>query len=179
LYATTSFAGLKSEILEQLAANHVKVDFGKIHGQRVFDNYIASVTNFTARLPPFDFVLHDKRQYLRVKSDDIQFARFKRNPKADRRVAIIPTCEPRIKLIVIPLMLVETELNQGMARAASEVIANLEIMRKTERVCLLIPSFSLRTEFEIPDLTGVMLNTDSRIATAHMAVKMNLVHGRY
>lgn len=44
---------------------------------------------------------------------------------------------------------------------------------------VLLPGFNLQTFFEVPELIGVKLAGGKQVATAYMAVNLNLISGRH
>ena len=44
------------------------------------DSVCGSVTSLVSRLPPFDFVEHEGKRYLKIKSSTIVLARYTKNP---------------------------------------------------------------------------------------------------
>ena len=62
------------------------------------------------------------------------------------------------------------------------MLNNLEIAKAPDgksKMSILMPSFNLETQFEIPNLVGAQLTSGVRVATAHMAVNLNLIRGNY
>jgi hypothetical protein len=86
-------------------------------------------------------------------------AKYTKNPKASERIAIIPTDEERLKLIVVPLSVVDAEIamSQSMMKVVREVLSNIEVLDRaddTRQVSLLIPSFAQELVFDVPELVG-------------------------
>lgn len=123
---------------------------------RRYDLYCASVTSMVSRLPPFDFAQFEGRPYLNIKSPNIVLAKYLKNAKSMERIAIVPTDEERIKIIIVPVSLVKTELEQSrsMQKVVRDVLGNIEIIELEEKVSMLIPSFNLDTVIELPELVG-------------------------
>jgi len=157
LFATRSLLEAKSEhTVELLASQNLKVDIGSLHAMRRYDLYCASVTSMVSRLPPFDFAQFEGRPYLNIKSPNIVLAKYLKNAKSMERIAIVPTDEERIKIIIVPVSLVKTELEQSrsMQKVVRDVLGNIEIIELEEKVSMLIPSFNLDTVIELPELVG-------------------------
>lgn len=57
-------------------------------------------------------------------------AKYTKNPKARERVAIIPTDEERLKLILVPLSAVDAEMSksQSLMNVVREVLSNIEVI---------------------------------------------------
>lgn len=60
-----------------------------------------------ARLPPFDCTDRLGKAYLNIKSKNIVMANYTKNTTAFDEIAIIPTDEERLKIIIIPISIVE------------------------------------------------------------------------
>lgn len=68
--------------------------------------YLSSVTSLICRLPPFDFAEQNGNCHLRIKSENLTFA--KHIPAGSKKaigteVVIIPTDDDRLKIIIIPM----------------------------------------------------------------------------
>ena len=62
------------------------------------------MTSLSIRLPAFDHVEHNQKVYLKIKSDEFMFAKsgaISDSANASS-VVIIPTDDPRLKVIIIP-----------------------------------------------------------------------------
>jgi hypothetical protein len=57
-----------------------------------------------SRLPPFDFYEHKGKAYLQLKSNDIAICKYP-GGQSDAPIAIVPTDEDRLQIMVIPLSL--------------------------------------------------------------------------
>ena len=117
-------------ISKLLASQGLNVDVPKLVGGRPSDQICGAVTSLVSRLPPFDFIERDGKRCLNVKSGGIVLARYTRNPQTSEQVAIIPTDEERLKIIVIPLSVVNAELSQSrsMQKVVREVLSNIEVL---------------------------------------------------
>ena len=82
--------------------------------------------------------------------------KYLKNTSSVERIAIIPTDEERIKIIIVPVSLVKNELeqSQSMQKVVRDVLGNIELIEQEERVSMLIPSFSINTIAELPELMG-------------------------
>lgn len=108
-------------------------------------------------------------------------AKYLKQADSEERIAIIPTDEERIKVIIVPVSLVKAELEQtkSMQKVVRDVLSNIDTVDTDQIVSMMIPSFNLNTVIELPELVGAQLTRDKKVAAAHMAVNINLIKGRY
>ena len=64
--------------------------------------YLSSVTSMTIRLPAFDHVCLNDKAYMKIKSDEFMFAKSGAVTSSESNVVIVPTDDPRLKVIIIP-----------------------------------------------------------------------------
>lgn len=144
LYATRSLLSTNPAAIQVL-----------VYSQNLFPSLphgtlCASVTSLASRLPPFDFAMHDNRPYLYIKSSAIVFARYAKKPSLADLVIVIPTDEDRLKIILIPVSLVEQELRgASKMKTVRQVLNHLEVVKTSsgsgDKLSILMPSFSLKT----------------------------------
>lgn len=60
--------------------------------------------SLTIRIPAFDHVSHNEKAYLKIKSDEFIFAKsgMLSDSESGSSVVIVPTDDPRLKVIIIP-----------------------------------------------------------------------------
>jgi len=128
LLATRSLLEQKHEpLVELLASQNLHIEPSHFRKGSP-DKWCASVTSLVSRLPPFDFADHEGKPYLRIKSPNIVIARYLNNPKAIEQIAIIPTDDERLKIIIIPTSVVANELNSSLMNIVRNVLSNMEII---------------------------------------------------
>ena len=60
--------------------------------------------SLSVRLPAFDHVEHNQKAYMKIKSDEFMFAKSGAisDSASASSVVIVPTDDPRLKVIIIP-----------------------------------------------------------------------------
>ena len=115
--ATKSLINSAPNVLQDLLiSQNLEVDLAKLHLNPKQVEYSAAVTSLVARLPPFDYLDQNGKAFLNIKSKDIVTAYYTKNQTCFDSIAIIPTDEERLKIILIPLTLVhlQLKLNRSM-----------------------------------------------------------------
>jgi len=115
--ATKSLINSAPNVLQDLLiSQNLEVDLAKLHVNPKQVEYSAAVTSLVARLPPFDYLDQNGKAFLNIKSKDIVTAHYTKNQTCFDSIAIIPTDEERLKIILIPLTLVhlQLKLNRSM-----------------------------------------------------------------
>ena len=94
--------------------------------------YLSSVTSLIARLPAFDFVEHKQLAYLRIKSDQIVYAKHigsesgSEKGSQTEKIVILPTDDARMKLVIIPVSEIsKTSQQSNLLQSVQSIMANL------------------------------------------------------
>ena len=146
--------------------------------------YLSSVTSLSLRVPPFDFAQWRSKAYLKIKSEELMFAQTTSQDAAAlpaaSLVTIVPTDDPRIKLLLIPK---ETLAPASPTASLPErVVATMQSLKVSETYSkkeLYLPVFSLGATHENPELAGVRLAESQSVGEAKTSVEVKLAKGRY
>jgi hypothetical protein len=124
-----------------MASQGLQVQLSNPHSQ-----YLSSVLSLVARWPAFDFALVNGFYYLRIKSKSI--LRVRHINQVSRKqvgsdIAIIPTDDERLKIVIIPSDVLSKDLDkEGVAAEVQRVLKNCEVSeQKVTEVWL--PSFKV------------------------------------
>ena len=120
--------GTPTALQSLLTSQSIEVDLSKLHDKQV--EYSAAVTSLVARLPPFDYQDYLGKAFLNIKSKDIVMAHYTKNQTCFDQIAIIPTDEERLKIIVIPITVVNVALKTGlsMISVVQDVLNHIEVV---------------------------------------------------
>ena len=64
--------------------------------------YASSLTSMVMRLPAFDFIEHNSKAYMKIKSEELIFATTSNMKSSQKQIVLIPVDDNNIRLFVIP-----------------------------------------------------------------------------